>query len=59
MVNGAFDLGTAACDLAFERGDPHLQFGDGQAIEVLAQQRGEGIVGPGPQDVVQVHAVQR
>lgn len=56
MVNGARDFPAAARDLALQRGDARLKLGDGQAIEILAQQGGQGIVGPRPQDVVQVHA---
>ena len=59
MVNGAFNFSPAARDLAFERGDPPLEFGDRQAIEILAQQRGQRIVGPRLQDIVQVHGPQR
>lgn len=56
MVNGAVDLAPGARNLALQRDDAHLQFGDGQAIEILAQQRGQRIVGARPKDVVQVHA---
>ncbi len=59
MVNGAFNFSFAPRDLAFEQPDAVVEFGDRQAIEVLAQQRGQRIVGPGPQDVVQVHERQR
>lgn len=59
MVNGVFDLSSAAGDLALERGDPRLQLGDAQPVEILAQQRGQRIIGPRPQDIVQVHVLQR
>lgn len=59
MVNGAFNFSAAAIDLAFERPHTRLQLGNGQAIEVFVHQRGERVVGPGPQDVVQVHDTQR
>ena len=44
MVNGAFDFGPAARDLALQRGDPRLELGDRQRIEILADEHGEGIV---------------
>ena len=59
MVNGAFNFLAAPFDLAFEQPDAFVKFGDRQAIEVLTQQRGQRIVGPGPQDIVQVHERQR
>ncbi len=55
MVNGAIDLAAATRDLAFQRGDPRLQLRHGKTIEILAQQRGERIVGPGAEDIVQIH----
>ncbi len=55
MVNGAFDLLATSRNFTFQRGDPRLQFGDRETIEILAQQRGQGIVGPGPKDIIQIH----
>lgn len=59
MVNGAFDLSLAAFDLACEQPNALVEFGDRQAVEILAQQRGQRIVGPGPKDIVQVHKGER
>lgn len=59
MVNGAFNFSSRAFEFALQRANAGLEFGDGQAIEILAQQGGQGIVGPGPQDVIQVHDTQR
>ncbi len=56
MVNGAFDLSSHPRDLAFERYDARFQLHHRQPVEILAQQRGQRIIGIGPKDVVQVHA---
>lgn len=58
MVNGAFHFYPAPRDLALQRGDPRLQLGDRQGIEILPRELGEQIVGTG-QGVVQVHGRQR
>jgi hypothetical protein len=47
VVNGARDLLAAAGDLAFQRGDPNLQFGDGQGIQILPHELRQKITGPG------------
>ena len=59
MIDGVRDFRAGPLDLAFERADAALELGDRQAVEILAQQGRQRIVGPGPQDVVQVHALQR
>lgn len=59
MIDRMFHFPAGPLDLAFERADPAFELGNRQAIESLAQQGGQWIVGPGPQDVVQVHAPQR
>lgn len=56
MVHRMVDLFSAAGDLALQRGDPRLKLHHRQAVEILAQQRGQRIVGPGPEDIVQIHA---
>jgi NADPH2:quinone reductase len=57
MVNGAFDFGPGPRDLGLERGDPRLELGDRERVEILADERGEGIVSPlRRQAVVRVHA---
>jgi hypothetical protein len=58
MVNGAFHFHAAAGDLALQTGDPALQLGDGQRIEILAHELCEEIAGTGER-VVQVHEMQR
>ena len=58
MVNGAFNLAATARDLCVERGDPRLQLGDRQGVEVLAHELRHQIGGPG-RKIVRFHAAQR
>ena len=55
MINRPFDLSAHAHDLAFQRGDARLKLGDRKAIEILAQQGGQRIVGARPKQVVGIH----
>ena len=59
MVNGEFNLRAAAGDLALQRGDPRLELDHRKAIEILPQQGGQGIVGPGTEDIFEVHKPHR
>ncbi len=54
MVNGGFNLRPRARDLAFQRRDPRLQFGDRERIEILTHQLHQNIVAAGG-GVVEVH----
>ncbi len=56
MVNGALFLLLTACDFALQHGDPRIQLGDRQRIEVLAYQSVEHVVGT-RWGIVQVHSV--
>jgi hypothetical protein len=56
MVNGALNLLPRPHDLGFENGDTRFQLGDGQRIEILAHEHGQGIVGTG-EGVIRVHCV--
>lgn len=58
MVNSALHPRPAARDLALQRHDPRLQFGDGERVEVLANQRGERVARAG-QGIVDIHPQQR
>ena len=55
MVNGAFNLSSNARYLGFQPGDAGLQFLDREGIEILARQRGDGIVGAAGQVIVLAH----
>ena len=55
MVNGAFEFSARAGNLGFEPGDATLQLGDGKRIEILAAERGDGIVASLGQEFVGVH----
>lgn len=54
MVNGGFNLRPRARDLALQRRDPRLQFGDRERIEILTHQLHQNIVAAGG-GVVEVH----
>ncbi len=47
MVNGAFNLLTAARDLAAKRRDPVLQLRDRERVQILAHQLAEEVAGAG------------
>ena len=55
MVNGAFNLSSDARDLGFQPGDTGLELLDGERIEILARQRGDGIVGAAGEIVFRAH----
>jgi hypothetical protein len=55
MVNGAFNLSSNARYLGFQAGDAGLELFDRKRIEILARQRGDGIVGAAGQVVFRVH----
>lgn len=55
MVNGAFNLSSSAGDLCFEAGDAGVKLLDGERIEILARQRGDGIVGAAGQVIFRTH----
>jgi hypothetical protein len=55
MVNGAFNLSSDARYFGFQRGDARLKLLDGERIEILARQRGDGIVGAAGQVVFRAH----
>lgn len=55
MVNGAFNLSSDARYFGFQRGDARLKLLDGERIEILAHQRGDGIVGAAGQVVFRAH----
>jgi hypothetical protein len=59
MVNGTFDLSSNALYLCFEGRDAGLEFLDRERIEILAQQRGDGIVGALGQEFVRFHMTDR
>ena len=59
MVNGAFNLSSDAGDLGFEAGDAGVKLRDGKRIEILARQRGDGIVGAAGQVVFRAHEMDR
>jgi len=47
MVNGVGDSGAAPGDFAFQRGDARFQLGDGQRVDILADQRVDPVAGSG------------
>lgn len=55
VVDGEFYFRTTARDFAMQRSDPGFEFDHGEAIEILAHECGQGIVGPGPKDIIQIH----
>ena len=55
MVNGAFNLSSDACYFGFQAGDAGVELLDGKRIEILARQRGDGIVGAAGQVVFRAH----
>jgi NADPH:quinone reductase len=55
MVNGAFNLSSNASQLGFQRGDAGVEFLDREGIEILARQRGDGVVGALGQEIVRIH----
>lgn len=62
MVNGVGDSGAAAGDLALQRGDARFQFGDGERVDILADQRVDPVAGAPAkvgQGVVDLHGMQR
>jgi hypothetical protein len=59
MVNGAFDLSSNALYLCLEGRDAGLEFLDRERIEILAQQRGDGIVSALRQEFVRFHVTDR
>jgi hypothetical protein len=59
MVNGAFDLSSNALYLCLEGGDAGLEFLDRERIEILAQQRGNGVAGALGQEIVRFHMTDR
>ena len=58
MVNGALFMFVHPGDLTLQRGDPRIELGNRQRIEVLFDQEREGLVGP-RQILVGIHARQR
>ena len=56
MVNGAFKLSSNADDLGLERHDARVEFLHREGIEILACERGDGIVGTSRQDFLLIHA---
>ena len=58
MVNRMLHPRAATRDLALQCGDPRLQLGDRQPVQVLAHQLGQQVGGAG-EGVVQVHGHQR
>lgn len=59
MVNGVINFGAATGDFPLQRRDPGLELGHRMTIEILAHERCEGIVGPGPKDIIQIHDAHR
>jgi NADPH2:quinone reductase len=61
MVNGAFFFSARPFDLGLQRGDPGVEFGDRQRVEILPQQHGQRIVALPGEAIVpflwQVHAM--
>ncbi len=55
MVNGMFEFSAGAGHLGFEQGDSGLQLGDGKRIEILAAERGDGIVASPGQEFFRIH----
>jgi hypothetical protein len=55
MVNGAFKLSSNTDDLGFEGGDARLEVFYREGIEILACERGDGVVGTSRQDFLAVH----
>ena len=55
MVNGAFKLSSRADDLGLERRDTRVEFLHRERIEVLATERGDGIVAALGKDFLAIH----
>jgi len=55
VVNGAFNLSSDARDLGFQPGDAGMELLDRERIEILARQRGDGIVGAAGEIVFRAH----
>ena len=55
MVNGAFNLSSDARDLGFQPGDAGMELLDRERIEILARQRGDGVVGAAGEIVFRAH----
>ena len=56
MADGAILLDLAACDLALQHGNPRIELGDRQWIEVLPHERVEQVVGTG-RGVIRFHSI--
>ncbi len=54
MVNGVFKSAADPGDLALKRDDSRFEFGNGEAIEILTDQRGQRVVGAG-RGLVHIH----
>ena len=58
MVNGELNFRTYPGDLALQQHDPRFQFTDRKRVEVLPQDRRQGVVEAGARFVT-VHASER
>ncbi|RIA37798.1 hypothetical protein DFR49_3686 [Hephaestia caeni] len=59
MVNGGVAVATNPPDLRFQRGNPRVEFGDRQRIEILTRQHRQRVVAPEGKILLGIHAAKR
>ena len=55
MVNSAVFLASRTRDLALQGGDPRIEFGHRQGVEILPRQNGQWIIRFAGENIVHVH----